>query len=82
MRLLAILIAVLSLPLAARADPPQPAPDKRDYSVFSPTPTGELRSLCTDRPTKSTGPCTVDAGHWQVESDIYNFTVQRGVSIR
>ena len=37
-----------------------------------------LRSLCTDRPTKSTGPCTVDAGRWQVESDLYNITIQRG----
>lgn len=33
-----------------------------------------LRPLCTDRPTKSTSPCTVDAGHLQIESDIGNVT--------
>ena len=75
MRFLAILLAALALPLAAQADPPQPTPDERGHSVSSPTPMAELRALCTDRPTKSTGPCTVDAGHWQVESDIYNVSV-------
>lgn len=34
-----------------------------------------LRPLCTDRPTKSTSPCTVDAGHFQLESDLFNETV-------
>ena len=38
-----------------------------------------LRPLCTDRPTKSTSPCTVDAGHFQLESDIFNVTMDRGV---
>ena len=36
---------------------------------------GALRPLCTDRPTKSTAPCTVDAGHIQIESDLLNVTV-------
>lgn len=39
---------------------------------------GTLRPLCTDRPTKSTSPCTVDAGHFQLESDLFNLTVDRG----
>ncbi len=39
---------------------------------------GALRALCTDRPTKSTSPCTVDAGHFQLESDLFNVTVDRG----
>ncbi len=62
----------------ARADdaPSPPPPDKSGFTLFNPTPTADLRSLCTDRPTKSTGPCTVDAGHWQVESDVYNWTQQ------
>ena len=63
------------LPAVAFADDP-PAPDKSAYSVFDPVPDNDLRSLCTDRPTKSTSPCTVDAGHWQVESDVYNYTTQ------
>ncbi|MEO8812067.1 MAG: transporter [Caulobacteraceae bacterium] len=36
---------------------------------------GQLRALCTDRPTKSTAPCTVDPGHFQIESDLVNVTV-------
>ena len=57
----------------ARADD-APPPDKSKFTLFNPTPVADLRGLCTDRPTKSTGPCTVDAGHWQVESDVYNYT--------
>lgn len=37
-----------------------------------------LRPMCTDRPTKSTSPCTVDKGHLQIESDLFNVTVDRG----
>jgi len=67
---------------AAWADDPA-APDKSGFTLFNPTPDADLRSLCTDRPTKSTSPCTVDAGRWQLESDIYNFTQQSadGVTI-
>src|SRR5271167_3845350 len=76
MRQLCFLAAALFvLPAIARADDP-PAPDKSAYTVFDPVPDNELRTLCTDRPTKSTSPCTVDAGHWQVESDVYNYTTQ------
>ena len=67
--IICLLPAVIGFADLARADP---APDGS-----APT----LRGLCTDRPTKSTGPCTVDAGHWQVESDLYNITVQRGVGV-
>jgi hypothetical protein len=71
---------VLGLLAAGRAmaddTPAAPAPDKSGFTLFNPTPTAELRNLCTDRPTKSTGPCTIDAGHWQVESDVYNWTRQ------
>jgi len=61
-----------------------PPPDKSHFTLFNPTPDADLRSLCTDRPTKSTGTCTVDAGHWQLESDIYNVTWQSagGVTTR
>jgi hypothetical protein len=62
--------------VALADDPPAPAPDKSGFTVFDPVPDSQLRSLCTDRPTKSTSPCTVDAGHWQVESDVYNYTTQ------
>ena len=73
-----LLTAALA-PAIARADstsaPTPPAPDKSAYTLFNPTPDAALRGLCTDRPTKSTGPCTVDAGHWQVEADVANLTI-------
>ena len=50
------------------------APDKSDYTLFNPVPTSALRSLNTDRPTKSNSPVTVDAGHFQYESDLFNYT--------
>jgi hypothetical protein len=31
-------------------------------------------ALCTDRPTKSTGTCTADQGHVQIESDLVSFS--------
>jgi len=34
-------------------------------------------ALCADRPTKSNNACTVDAGAWQIETDIFNATLQR-----
>jgi hypothetical protein len=81
-RLIPTLVATaLACAATAKADD-APAPNKSGYSLFNPTPEAQLRSLCTDRPTKSTGPCTVDAGHWQLESDIYNITVQRSGGVK
>ncbi|HXQ52738.1 MAG TPA: transporter [Stellaceae bacterium] len=37
----------------------------------------ELRDLCPDRPGKGTSPCTVDAGHLQIEADIVDGAFQR-----
>ena len=37
---------------------------------------GALRDLCVDRPGKGTSACTVDAGHFQIEADIFNGTFQ------
>src|SRR5580704_504418 len=69
---LAAMLACTAIAGAARADPPPP--DKSGFTLFNPTPDADLRALCTDRPTKSTGPCTVDAGHFQLESDVFNWT--------
>jgi hypothetical protein len=74
--LVGLALANASASAAWADDPSAPPPDKSGFTLFNPTPDADLRSLCTDRPTKSTAPCTVDAGHWQVESDIYNFTTQ------
>jgi hypothetical protein len=35
------------------------------------------KAICADRPTKGTSPCTVDPGHWQIESDAADYTHDR-----
>ncbi len=50
------------------------APDKSDYNLFNPTPSGLMRELSPDRPDKTESPYTVDAGHYQLEMDFANFT--------
>jgi hypothetical protein len=51
-------------------------PDKNQYWLLYPTPPDQMRSFSTDRPTKSNVPYTVDAGHFQYETDLVNFTHQ------
>jgi hypothetical protein len=59
---------------AAEKSPDVPAPDKSIYSIFRRTPVEQLRELTTDRPDLTESPYTVDAGWWQLEADIFNFT--------
>lgn len=35
---------------------------------------GDEQPICADRPSKSTGACTVPAGHWQVETGLIDWT--------
>lgn len=62
--LLVAFLGVLALDRPALADDSQSA-------------AGKLRDLCTDRPTKSTAPCTVDAGRFQLESDLFDAVFDR-----
>lgn len=55
----------------------QSTADKTSYTLFDPTPADQLRAFCTDRPPKANLPCTVDAGHWQYEADLVNWTYVR-----
>lgn len=48
----------------------QDAPDKSRYHLFNPTPREQMREMSTDRPDKTESPYTVDAGHFQIESDL------------
>ena len=68
-----------SLPLLVAATVAQGA-DKSAYTLFHPTPTAELRELSTDRPDQTESAHTVDAGHWQIESDLVNYTSDRDQS--
>lgn len=55
---------------------------KSRYHLFDPTPREQLRDLSTDRPDKTESPFTVDAGHFQVETDLVNYTRDRDGSTR
>jgi len=49
-------------------------PDKSGYTFFNPTPDSELRAFSPDRPPKADSATTVDAGHFQYETDIVNYS--------
>jgi len=74
------LIPLLAIVLAAAAGAAR-ADDSADASPQTGSPSAAasqgppLRALCTDRPTRSSSPCTVDLGHFQIETDIGNVTV-------
>src|SRR5208282_550261 len=61
---------------AATADAPAAAParDKSGYTLFNPTPDSQLRSFSPDRPPKADSAYTVDAGHFQYETDLLNYS--------
>ena len=61
---------------AAKASASKAKPDKNQYWLLNPVPPDQMRSFSTDRPTKSNVPYTVDAGHFQYETDLVNFTHQ------
>ncbi len=87
--LLVVLLATLTGPAVAQPAPPvppaapgAPAVDKSRYTLFNPTPASLLRDLSTDRPDQTESPYTVDAGHWQLEMDFFNYTLDRSAGTR
>ena len=66
-------LAITSFQVAnSRADDAKA--DKSQYWLFNPTPDGALRDFAADRPAKSYGPTTIDAGRVQIELEAANFT--------
>ena len=63
---------------------PTPTPDKSQYTLFNPTPVDLRRPYNTDRPSKTDSPFTIDAGVFQIESDVWNWTLdyEKGVRTR
>jgi hypothetical protein len=53
------------------------AVDKSSYNLFHPTPRSLMREMTTDRPDKTEAPFTIDAGHFQLEMDLVNYTYDR-----
>jgi Putative MetA-pathway of phenol degradation len=48
--------------------------DKNQYNLFNPTPCEQLRDFAPDRPDQTEGPFTADAGHFQLEIGIFQYT--------
>ena len=46
----------------------EPRTDKNQYSLFNPTPDDLLRPFASSRPDQTTGPHSVDAGHYYLET--------------
>jgi hypothetical protein len=76
-------MAAMSL-LATTAQAENFATDKSQYTLFKPTPIDLRRAYNTDRPSKTDSPFTIDAGAFQIESDVANWTLnyEKGVRAR
>lgn len=48
--------------------------EKQQYHLFNPTPRDLMREMSTDRPDKTEGAYTVDAGHYQIETSFIDYT--------
>src|SRR5271163_748211 len=77
-RIFGIVLALMGclecVKLADEDDTNKPFADKGGYNLFNPTPLALMRELTPDRPDKTESPCTVDAGHFQLEMDFANYT--------
>lgn len=56
--------------------------DKTGYTIFKPVPRDLMRELSPDRPDKTESPYTVDAGHFQLEMDFANLTLDDSNGVR
>jgi hypothetical protein len=56
--------------------------DKSQYTLFNPTPIDLRRPYNTDRPSKTDSPFTIDAGVFQIESDLWNWTLDEQNHVR
>jgi hypothetical protein len=81
-RLLIPAIAILTIASAGAGEPgpspsPTPTPEKSSYNLLHPTPLALRRAFNADRPSKSDSPYTIDAGAFQIEADLANWTLDR-----
>src|SRR5947209_3818144 len=64
-----LLMTLLALPLASALADDEPA-----YTLFHPVPRDKMRELESDRPGATDTPKTVDAGHYQLEAGLVEYT--------
>ncbi|MBL0318588.1 MAG: transporter, partial [Alphaproteobacteria bacterium] len=43
-----------------------------DNTLFNPTPTDKMRAMTTERPSKTDSPFSLDAGHFQLETNLFS----------
>lgn len=46
---------------------------EQGHTLFNPTPDDQLRPMSTERPSKTDGPYSLDAGRFQIESNLYGY---------
>jgi hypothetical protein len=69
----AVTIALLLFfPLFAWAESDDQPADKSQYDLFHPVPDDAMRGMDTDRPNVTNTPHTIDAGHVQIETGLYD----------
>jgi hypothetical protein len=69
-RLVALAALTILIPCLASADDL----DKSGYTLFNPVPDDLMRKFAPDRPTKGFSVRTIDAGHFEIETDLVNYT--------
>jgi len=69
-RFVSIAALAVLIPCLAHAD----EADKSGYTLFDPVPDDLMRKFAPDRPTKGFSVRTVDAGHFEIETDLINYT--------
>src|SRR5579864_626233 len=47
-------------------------------TLAAPAAAGDKSPICPDRPGKATSACTVPEGHWQLETGLADWTLQKG----
>jgi len=55
---------------------------QKKYSLFNPVPKEQMREMETDRPDVTESPYTVDAGHFQLETDLVRTISEKRESIK
>jgi hypothetical protein len=74
MKILSIAVLALFTNLIAEAQTPSEDRSKRSYNLFHPTPKDQMRDMETDRPDVTESAYSLDAGHFQVESDAFRLS--------
>lgn len=57
------------------------AQSQKKYSLFNPVPKDKMRELSTDRPDITESPQSVDAGHFQIETDLFKTSSNKTAGI-